>query len=394
MGLYFSAEEYARRWRLVEAEVDSRGLDTVVIWGRAGGQFEHCGDILYLTNHFAISAGADSPIWSARSFAALIVRPGHPPELFIDEPDPRTDRLAIENIRWSSDPVELVGERLNQLGVTGDVGFVGTNFFPVKYYQQLSELCPRIRWRPEDDLVKKVRVIKSDEELDCYRIAGRTASEALTRLMTGLIDGEKEAVAAGEASKIVVERGGRIQLMGTTHGENIGYQCTEPLTGYSQLAPQPGDLAAGMIHGPMFQGYYLDPAREWVSQADPTPGQRDLLEATIEIVEELCAMIRPGVRLLDLATRGDEMTRRFGSDDSPTSKFFPFYGHGVGLFFETPRIGSDLSGPEEIFEEGMVFGIEAFLAKDGVGSCLLEDNIIVTADGIELLTTTPLRWDR
>jgi Xaa-Pro aminopeptidase len=214
----------------------------------------------------------------------------------------------------------------------------------------------------------------------------------LTRLISGLIAGEKEAVAAGAASQIVVERGGRIQLVGTTHGEHIGYQCTEPLTGYSQLAPRPGDLVAGMIHGPMYQGYYLDPAREWVCGGAPSPGQRDLLEATIEIVEELSAMIRPGVRLLDVARRGDALTARFGGNDSPTSKFFPFYGHGVGLFFETPRIGSDLSSPDDVFADGMVLGVEAFLSKDGVGSCLLEDNLIVTTTGTELLTTTPLRW--
>lgn len=394
MGLYFDQQEYARRWSLVTAQLATRGLDTAVIWGRAGGQFEHCGDILYLTNHFAISAGADSPIWNARSFAALIVRGGHPPELFIDEPDPRMDRLAVADVRWSSDPVQAVGDRLNELGVTGEVGFVGTNFFPVKYYRQLCDLCPRIGWRPEDNLVSHVRAIKSEPELDCYRVAGQTASAALTRLMTGLIDGEKEAVAAGAASQIVVERGGRIQLMGTTHGENIGYQCTEPLTGYSQLAPRPGDLVAGMVHGPMWQGYYLDPAREWVCGGVPTAAQGDLIKATVEIVEELCTMIRPGVPLLDLARRGDEMTQRFGGDDSPTSKFFPFYGHGVGLFFETPRIGTALSSLQDVFAEGMVLGVEAFLSKDGVGSCLIEDNVIVTGNGIEVLTTTPLHWDR
>jgi Xaa-Pro aminopeptidase len=390
---FFSDAEYDRRWTAVVNEVVRRRLDTVVIWGRAGGQFEHCGDILYLSNHFAISAGADSAIWNARSFAALIVRPGHGPELHIDEPDPRMNRLAVRDVRWSSDPVRAVGERLRELGISGRVGFVGTNFFPVKYYQQLSELCPRIDWHPEDDLVKTVRKIKSAAELDCYRHAGQTASLALTRLMSGLIAGEKESVAAGAASQIVVERGGRIQLMGTTHGEHIGYQCTEPLTGYSQLAPRPGDLVAGMIHGPMYQGYYLDPAREWVCGGAPSGAQRGLIEATVEIIEELRGMIRPGVRLIDAARRGDELTARYGGDPSPTSKFFPFYGHGVGLFFETPRIGSALSAPDDVFEEGMVLGVEAFLAKDGVGSCLIEDNVIVRAHGVELLTTTPLRWD-
>lgn len=71
-------------------------------------------------------------------------------------------------------------------------------------------------------------------------------------------------------------------------------------------------------------------------------------------------------------------------------KNFPFYGHGIGLSFEQPRISTAMSLPGDVVEENMVFGVEAFLALEGVGSAFFEDIVIVTRDAPELLTRTPI----
>jgi Xaa-Pro dipeptidase len=48
--------------------------------------------------------------------------------------------------------------------------------------------------------------------------------------------------------------------------------------------------------------------------------------------------------------------------------------------------------PEDKVAEGMVFGVEAFLAQDGAGSAFVEDIIIIGRDRNELITNTPLYW--
>ncbi len=83
------------------------------------------------------------------------------------------------------------------------------------------------------------------------------------------------------------------------------------------------------------------------------------------------------------------MTQAFGGEISPLMKNFPFYGHGIGLSFEQPRISTAMSLPGDVVEENMVFGVEAFLALEGVGSAFFEDIVIVTAGTPELLTRTP-----
>ena len=70
---------------------------------------------------------------------------------------------------------------------------------------------------------------------------------------------------------------------------------------------------------------------------------------------------------------------------------FPLFGQGIGLFWERPslRIGLET---EEVIKEGMALGIEVFLFKSGVGLAGYEENILVQADGPELLTSAPSQW--
>jgi Xaa-Pro dipeptidase len=258
----------------------------------------------------------------------------------------------------------------------------------VKYYRQLEENTPDIEWIVCDDLVRRVRAIKSPRELDCYRIAGESATEAMTVMMQGLVSGMSEREAAGEAARVVVRRGGRIQALGANHGATMDHDYRFPLTGSSADIPAVGDMARGAVHAAFWQGYYLDPGRTAV-RGPASREQTRLMEATVDIVRRLTQKMRPGVRLLDVAAEGDRLTSAFGGEVSPIMKNFPFFGHGVGLSFEQPRISSVMSLPEDIVRENMVFGVEAFLSSAGVGSAFVEDIVIIGKEGAELLTKSP-----
>lgn len=388
---YFPIDEYESRWERVLSEMRRRGLEAAVVFGRGGGTMDSCGDVLYLSNHYAISGGMDSAIWSARSFAAVILRQGHAPQLHIDEPEVRSDLVAVSDVRSSTHPFRSVAKSLADAGVSGPVALVGTNFIPVKYYDQLLEEAPAVEWMPADDLVRSVRRFKSARELEAYRIGGEGATVGLNRLMEGLTSGLSEQEAAGEAAREVVRRGGRLQMIGCNHGATLGFDQRFPLTGYSADTPRPGDMVTGTIHAAFFQGYYMDPGRTGV-RGRPTPDQRRLIEAAAEIVHRLSDMTRPGVRFLDVAAEGDRMTAAFGGSVSAIMKNFPFFGHSIGLGFELPRISTSMSNADDVAHEGMVVGIEAFLSLEGVGAAFYEDILIVGEDSNELLTRSPSHW--
>lgn len=388
---YFPIEEYQDRWSRTLSIVEEQGFETAVVFGRGGGTTDNCGDILYLTNHYPVSGGTDSLIWTARSFSGVILRKGHEPELHIDEPEPRPDLLSLTNVHCDNHPFLSIAKALREKGIKGRVAFCGSQFVPVKYYRQLEENTPGIDWVVCDDLVRRARAIKSRRELDCYRIAGESASEAMTVLMQALVSGRSEREAAGEAARVVVGRGGRIQAIGANHGATMDYDYRFPLTGSSADVPAIGDMVRGTVHAAFWQGYYLDPGRTAVR--GPANGEQTrLMEATVDIVKRLTGMMRPGTRLLEVAAEGDRLTAAFGGEVSAIMKNFPFFGHGIGLSFEQPRISTVMSRPDDIVRENMVFGVEAFLSTTGIGSAFVEDIIIIGKDGNEVLTRSPYAY--
>ena len=71
---------------------------------------------------------------------------------------------------------------------------------------------------------------------------------------------------------------------------------------------------------------------------------------------------------------------------------WPLYGHGTGLYWEHPYIGLEMCEAHERFEAGMVLGVEVFLDSEETGTAAHEQNLIVHADGNEVLTHSRDLW--
>lgn len=394
MERYFPQEEFEARWAKVEAGLKAKGLDTALVWGRSAGTYERSGDVLYLTGYYGTHSGQgmDTPLTTARGFASVLLQAGRPPELMADEPGPNPALLATDRVGWSRDTIRGSAEMLARRGIRGRVGFVGSDFFPIKYWEAFKAATPAIEWVMVDDLVRDARRIKSPRELVAIRQAGKIAGRALTRLVENLVAGKSEAEAAGEAAREVVRGGGHVHMIPVNHGELIHYFTRDPLAGYSHDAPKAGDLVRGWVYGPMFQGYWLDPGRTAVCGKRASNAQKNLIEACAGIVETLVADIRPGVRLADLAVKGQKMLADAGAEKDQAAEKWPLFGHGVGLFFEKPYISTSMGSPDDVFEEGMVMGVEAFVAHAGVGSAGFEQNVIVGPKGAEIITDAPMLW--
>lgn len=391
--MYFPQDEYDQRWRAVYGAMTARGHETAVVWSRSGGTYERCGDVLYLTNFYSTVSGQGLDRTGA--FSAVLLSGGEVPELHVGVPDTPLHLLATDRVEWDFDPIRSVANALRRRKIEGRVALVGSDFLPVKYARRLEDYVPHISWIADDDLVQSVRRIKSPRELDCYRRAGENVTAGLNALIEGLVRGKTEAEAAAAAASEVIRRGGNFHMIPCNHGDRMRYWCREPLTGYSQDAPKPGDLVRGWVYGPMYQGYWLDPGRTAVAGRRPTKEQRGLIERAIRIVEGVMAAIRPGASVLEVTRLGERLTEEAGVEKDQAAKMFPLYGHGVGLFFEWPYLSTSSMFPPikvEKFEENMVLGVEAFVAESGVGSAGFEQNLIVHADENELLTTTPMIW--
>src|SRR5262245_33422247 len=335
---YFPQSEYEARWQKIDEGLKRRGLEAAIVWGRSGGNFERSGDVLYLTNYYGTGSGQglDTPITTARAFASVLMQRGQKPELMSDDHDPDARRIATDRISWSRNTVLSTAEMVKKRGLKGPVGFVGSDFFPMKYWPMFQAATPGIDWQVEDELVREARLIKSSRELDAVRQGGEIVTRALDKLLQGLIMGKKESEGAADAAYEVVKGGGHVHMIPVSHGKLIHYFTRDPLNGYSHDQPVEGDLVRGWVYGPMVEGYWLDPGRTAVCGRRATNAQKHLIEACAGIVDKLIERIMPGLALSELAQYGDGLVKAFGGEKDQAAEKFPLFGHGLGLFFEKP----------------------------------------------------------
>ena len=391
----FPLEEYEARWERAHAAMRSKGYEVAVVWGKTSGVYERAGDIVYLTNFFSTHSGQepDTVLWNGRSYGAVVMQQGEVPELVTDEAEARYDIIATDRFQGLYDPIKGVADILRGRRIKGKVALVGSDFLPMKYWLQLERQTPDVEWMPEDDLIRDVRRIKSARELAVFREAGELVTKAHHALMKALIAGKKESQAAGAAGKILLEAGGFWHRIAISHGRFSQYLESDPIRGFSTLAPAKGDIVHGFIYGPIRQGYWLDPGRTAVCGGKPSAEQKHLVESLVHVMHQLMEKIKAGVRVKEVGELGDELSRQSGYVSEVLKTNWPYYGHSNGCMWEAPYIEPRLCAPGDIFEENMVASVEGFFDAPGVGTAAFETNYIVTRTGVDEITPVPhLFW--
>ncbi len=122
----------------------------------------------------------------------------------------------------------------------------------------------------------------------------------------------------------------------------------------------------------------------------PRPAQRDAYVRCREFMDSAIAMVKPGVTTADIVELWPR-AQDFGFPDEEAA-FALQYGHGVGLSIWEKPIFSRLVSLDhpEVLEEGMVFALETYWpAGDGWSAARIEEEVVVTAEGCEVITKFP-----
>ena len=140
-----------------------------------------------------------------------------------------------------------------------------------------------------------------------------------------------------------------------------------------------------------YNGYHCDQSRTYVL-GKPPEGCKLLYQGVKEIADRMIKVLKPGIRCDQAYEKAlgfaaelnlEPFFMRLGSD----RKKIPFIGHGVGLELnEPPMLGQN---DKETIEEGMVFALEMEMTNGPREVVKLEDTLLVTSEGAELLTLTP-----
>ncbi len=226
------------------------------------------------------------------------------------------------------------------------------------------------------DEIIEARNIKDDEEISRLRDACRIASDVAEEMPDIIKPGMREYEVAAEISY-------RMKKLGAT-GDSFeiiassGPNTAEPHFTTSERKVSEGDFVL-LDFGALYKRYCSDITRTFVV-GEPSEKQKKIYGTVLEAQKAALETIAPGVK-------GEEAHNAAAEVIDSTEfegKFTHGLGHSIGL---SVHDGSGLSPSVDIeLEPGMVFTVEPGIYIPGYGGVRIEDNIVVTEDGYELLT--------
>ena len=221
-----------------------------------------------------------------------------------------------------------------------------------------------------------MRLIKSPDEIQALRRAAPVAMEAMEHAKKILRPGMKETEVVAEVEYHMRKAGswGMPFAMKAMTGARSAVVTRVP----QEYPIQPGDLFL-MDFGAVVDGYSSDWTRTFCV-GEPSKEQQELYDFVWEIERSCICQIRPGVSLSSLVKQMEEMAA-----GHPLGKFLKTHlGHSVGITsHEPPVIEPGVLGT---LEPGMVITIEPGAYIPGLGGVRIEDEILVTESGDEILT--------
>lgn len=231
----------------------------------------------------------------------------------------------------------------------------------------------------------QARAIKTPDEIGLLTHAASMVDTAYEELYQFLRPGVRENETVGLVSKVLYDLGSEF-----VEGVNAisGERCSPHPHVHSDRLIRPGDPAFfDILHG--YQGYRTCYYRTF-AVGSASRAQRDAYKIAREYMDRAIALVRPGATTADIVEVWPK-AQEFGFPDEEAA-FALQYGHGVGLaIWEKPIFSRlvSLDHPEEL-KEGMVFALETYWpSADGVGAARIEEEVVVTADGCEVITKFP-----
>ncbi|WP_232296098.1 Xaa-Pro peptidase family protein [Terriglobus sp. TAA 43] len=246
---------------------------------------------------------------------------------------------------------------------------------------------------PADGLVAALRVIKDATEVESMRRAASLTCSLYEGLLGWIEPGMRERDIAGE-----LEHRARMAGAESMSFETIvaaGERGSQPHARATEARIQPGDLVT-LDFGIVLDGYCSDMTRTFAigygEKSVPSrwkqrwAEQRDVFEAVLAAQQAAVNAVHEGASCgeVDLAARSTLEAVGYG-------KYFTHStGHGVGLeIHEVPRVGKD---SKDVLKAGTVITIEPGVYLPGRFGVRIEDSVLVTEDGAEVLTPVHKGW--
>jgi Xaa-Pro aminopeptidase len=306
-----------------------------------------------------------------------------------DQPELGRARAGISTLRGAFNPDAGIAEEvarkirrvLDEHGLAGEPVGVDLVEMPILTALQAAGLTVV----DGQQAFLEARRIKTDDEIGLLTQAVSMVDAAYDQLYSFLRPGVRENECVGLVAKVLYD-------LGSEHVEGVnaisGERCAPHPHVYSDRILRPGDPAFfDILHS--YNGYRTCYYRCF-AVGSASPAMRDAYRRCRDYMDEAIALVKPGATTADIVSvwpRAEE----FGFPNEEAA-FALQYGHGVGLSIWEKPIFSRLVSLDhpEVLEEGMLFALETYWpAADGWSAARIEEEVVVTADGCEIITKFP-----
>jgi len=373
--------EFGERVRRVQGELDSRGLDAIVVHSNEADP----GNVRYLSDYWPVFESA----------GVVVPRDGEP--ILLVGPESETyagERSKIKKVmrlleyRESAEP-EYPGIKVYSFKDVFEealggrkprrVGIVGYAIMPLPVYESLRKALPEAEMVRADDILRNMRMIKSENEVFLLKETSRIAEIAVERVLERMKPGMTELQVVGIAQEAIYENGAEYEghPMYVFSGRNTRHAISRP----THKRIKEGELIQLNI-GARVAGYSSSIGRP-VFFGKMDKNLRKLVEAGLELHNETKELMREGV----MASEVVKVFLKSAENKGVIRNILYGPCHGIGLMeVEPPWMELTSEYP---LKENMTFQVDTFLYTEEYG-LRWEDAVRVTKNGVEKFCT---RWE-
>src|SRR5215510_13369468 len=355
--------DYAARQRRLAAQLSESGIEALLV--------THLPNIYYLCG-FQGSAGVLLFLADRRNPKLTFYTDGR----YTQQAAEQVKGAKVVISRKKSALVEAA-ERIQTLKPATS-GFESEHLSYAAYKQLAKLLRGKTDLKPVAGAVEDLRAIKDEAEIERIRAAVSLADSLFPAVLTTIRPGTPESVVAGEL-ELRARRAGAEKMSFDTIVASGTRSALPHGRASSQAIP-----AAGFIildYGVILTGYCSDMTRT-VHVGRASKAHRQMYEAVREAQLASMEAVRPGIEAGEVDGAGRRLLKKAGYG----AYFTHSTGHGVGIeVHEAPRLAK---GQTRKLAPGMVITIEPGIYIPGKGGVRIEDMVLVTESGHEVLTPT------
>ncbi|VDH01131.1 Uncharacterized peptidase SA1530 [Lysinibacillus sphaericus] len=271
-------------------------------------------------------------------------------------------------------------ETIQQLLDVESIRAVGFEQHHVTYYvyQQMTKKIA-VNLEPLANVVEDLRLVKTANEIELIKKAAVISDNAFTHILNFIKPGITEIEIANELDFHMRKNGASGAAFDIIIAS--GQRSALPHGVASEKVIEAGDIIT-LDFGAYYMGYRSDMTRT-VAVGEPPEKLKEVYQIVHESLQRALDNMKAGITGKEV----DGYTRDFIKEKGYGANYGHGVGHGIGLDIHENIFMSTVS--EDILEENMVLTVEPGIYIPGLGGVRIEDDVIITKDGVEIITHSP-----